>query len=273
MTDRYWDPFGSRKMFAALWSPSTSPMTSGPTSGFGALFSTLRRHFVGRELTVGWARGAVRLTVVTFDAHPDPRGLSVGQFGDVVAVANDVTFENLQLSRVNAVLQNAHVRPGSPAQLVAAPVHLHAELPNELLAKLTRRFAGPISAEVDDDGVGRLVWARYAQFGYLEVDPAIMGATLTLRARHLVVRGYRWSLPRWVPRYSVALPSFHGMLITDITLRPGSVSLSATLPEWTFDLPRIRWEDIIAKLSSTGGRLNLSRGPRVHSDAEIASPA
>jgi hypothetical protein len=112
-------------------------------------------------------------------------------------------------------------------------------------------------AEVGADGIGRLSLARFAHIGHLEVDPEIVGTTLTLRLRKLVVLGRWLRVPRWIPRYNVALPAPHGLFITDIELHSESVSISATLPEWTIELPRTRVDDIFAQLRP-GNRLKLT---------------
>lgn len=256
MSDRSWDPFGSGRMFAALWSPSQ--MMPGWTASFGALFNTVRQLLVGRDLTVTWGHSRVRLTVEAIEIQPAPRAISIGQFGDITAVASNVTIEDQRLPRVSAVLHNAHIHPGSPARLVAAPVKLQVEVPNELLNHLVQRVAGPMRPEMDEHGIATVTWAPFASLGHIEIEPAIAGSILILRPKFLVVLGRRWSLPRRTPRYYVSIPPIYGMSVADIVLQPCSTLLSLALPEWTFDLPRARWEDIVEQLRSAGGRLNLA---------------
>jgi hypothetical protein len=258
MPERGWDPFRSREMLNVLW----SPMSTRATGGCGTFYTTLRRLIVGRELTVRSTDTTIRLTMVEFDGHPYGRALSVGQFGDIVACARDVSYKQFQASRVNAVLRNVHFHPGSPAQLVAAPVELEAELSSEVVSALMKTILGPVILTVDGEGIGRVSWRRRRSIGYLEVDVAVMGATLVVRPRHLVLRGRRWALPRWVPCKSIAILAIRGVLIKDVTLQPDSVSVTMQLPEWKFDLPKTRWGDIVTQLSSPTGQLDLTRVPR-----------
>jgi hypothetical protein len=248
----WWNPFRSREAIAALWSSPLSPIASGPANGSGALLSTVRRLLVGRELTVRFARRVVTLTVTSFDARPGARALSLGQFGDVTAEASDVSIDGYQLASVNVVLRNAHVQPGASTRLVASPVNLEAALPYEMVDALLRNVAGWFRAEVGRDGVGRLRWARFDRLGWLEVDTAISGTTLNLLPRHLVVLGRRWALPRWVPRLPVAMPTPGGMSVTGIELQSDSVMISATLPEWTLEIPRSWGDDVVIRYGGLG---------------------
>jgi len=249
-------------MFAALLTGSPmSPTSSGTIGGYGTVYTVLRRLIVGRDLSIRTADASVELRVTEFDAQPHARAMSVGQFGDVTAVARDVAYGRYRLPQVDGVLRNVHIRPGSPTQLVAAPVELTVELPTTVLAQLMGTVTKRLGAAVDDNGIGRIWWSRQPRIGHLEVDATVVGATLTLRPLALVVLGRRWSLPRWLPRHCVALPAFRGMLLTNIALLPGAVVLSTRLPVWTFDLPGTRWEDILAQLRSNTGLLNLAHGP------------
>jgi hypothetical protein len=259
VSDRTWDPFRSRELLSALWmSSSVSSMKSGWTGGYDALLATFRRLVLDRRLSVKWADTTVSLTVTALGARPDPRALSVGQFGDIEATACDVTTDTVTMSRVRVILQNAHIRPGSRPVLIAAPVRLQAELAGPVVSNLMSGIANWLTAEVGAHGIGRLRFARFPQVGYLEVDPAIVGTTLTLRPRKLVVRGRCLQLPRWLPNYSLAVPVLHGLFVTDIELHPESVSISATLPEWIVELPRTRLDDIVEQLSA-GSVLKLAR--------------
>ena len=240
-------------------SQTSSGMTSG---GYGTVYTTIRRLIVGRDLTIRTAHTSLELTVTELDAQPHPRAMSIGQFGDVTAVARNVAYGRYRLPKVDAVLHNVHFRPGSPTQLVAAPVELTAEVPNTVLAALLSTVTPRVRAAVDENGIGRIWWARQERIGHLEVDATIVGATLTLRPQALVVRGRRWSLPRWLPRHSVALPALQGMLLTNIELQPGAVVLSTRLPAWKYDVPPTQWENVLAQVRSNTGLLNLARGTR-----------
>jgi hypothetical protein len=244
-----WESIGFGSFFPMSWPSTMKSTVPGWSRSCGAMIDAIRRHLLGRELEIECAGTAVSLTMVKLDAHPNSRALSLGQLGDVAIAARDVTFGTVRLPSVAATLRNTHIQAGSPTGLVAAPVDLLIEVPNDTLAQLVRTVTDQLTAEVDENGVGRLAWTRCIRLGHLEVEPEIVGTTLTLRPRHLVALGRRWSLPRWVPRYSAAMPIFNGVLVKSLALQPGSILLSATAPEWKHDLPRARWEDIVAQLS------------------------
>jgi hypothetical protein len=237
-------------MFSGLWQSSVMPMTTGFASGYAALLSAVRHLVIGRELTVTLSGRPVAFTATSFDAPAEATALSVGQLGDVAAAATDVSFDGYRLSNVNVVLRNAHIKPGPSPRLVAAPVIVEAELPEHMVKALVRSATESLRVEVGEDGVGRLRWARFSRLGWLEVDAAITGTTLHVVPRRLVVFGRQWSLPRWVPRYAFAMPTLAGMFLTGIAIRPGSILLSATLPEWTLDIPRPKWDDVVGQLGS-----------------------
>ena len=93
-----------------------------------------------------------------------------------------------------------------------------------------------------------------------EVDAHLDGSTLWLKPRGLVIRESRWRLPGRTPAYPVRLPELpHGLMMTGISVAPGVVRLTVTLPEWRMDVPRQRLEDILNQLSVAGVPLNLSR--------------
>jgi hypothetical protein len=250
MYDSGWELNGLGGFFAAFrqwpWMESTA---SAWSLGRGAIMGAVQRHLVGREVEVDCAGSPIRLTVVRLEAEPDSRALSVGQLGEVVLTAQDVNFAGFRSPGATATFQNAHLRPGSPTQLVAAPVNLQVELDNDTLAQLMRKVTDRLNASVDDKGVGRLAWGRYPHIGHVEVDASIVNTALTLRPRHLVAFGRRWALPRWMARYSMPLPAANGLLVRSVALQPGSIVLSATLQEWRYDVPRARWEDVLAQLS------------------------
>ena len=254
-----WDPLRTREVFSGLWQSPMTPMTTGFSSGYAALLSTIRHLVIGRELTFTLSGRPVAFTATSFDVPPEAPALSVGQLGDVAAAATDVSFDGYRLSNVNVVLRNAHIQPGPSPRLVAAPVIVAAELPEQMVDALVRSATGSLTVEVGEDGVGRLRWARFSRLGWLEVDVEITGTTLHLVPRRLVVFGRRWSLPRWVPRYAFAMPTLAGMFVTDIAVRPGSILLSATVPEWTFDIPRPKWDDVLGQLGSASGLRERTR--------------
>jgi hypothetical protein len=204
------------------------------------------------------------LTVTEFDFRIEVRGLAVGQVGDVLLVAEDVTWREYRFDQAMAVLSNVHFRPGATSEVVAAPVELSLKLPADVLEELVAQATPQFTAEIGDDGVVRLRWARRPGWGHLEVDIRIVGTALWLQPQALVVGGRRVGLPARLPIYPVELPDLpKGMLITKVHVRPGAVLIYGLLPKWRIDLPVSRLEDIVTQLSSRSSILNLARSARL----------
>jgi hypothetical protein len=256
-----WDPFRSRERLTSLWSATAVPtVTTGAAIAYRTLFEALRRLVVGRELTVGLSGNDLVLTVKEFDFRLDMRGLAIGQIGDVLVVAEDVGWREYRFDHAMAVASNVHFRPGATSEIVAAPVELSLMLPARVLEELVVAASPQFTAEIGDDGVVWLRWARKPAWGHLEVDIRIVGTALWLQPRALVVGGRRMGLPARLPIYPIELPDLpKGLLITKVDVRPGAVLIHGLLPEWRFDLPLSRLEDIVAQLSARSGILNVAR--------------
>ena len=256
-----WDPFRSRERLTSLWSSAALPTaTTGAAIAYRTLFQTLRRLVVGRDLTVRTNGSDLTLTVTELDFRVELRGLAMGQVGDVLLVAENVGWREYRFDQAMAVASNVHFRPGTTSEAVAAPVELSLKLPADVLEELVAQASPQFTAEIGDDGVARLRWARRPGWGHLEVDIRIVGTALWLQPRALVVGGRRMGLPARLPIYPVELPDLpRGLLITKADIRPGAVLLYGLLPEWHMDLPLSRLEDIVAQLSARTGILNLAR--------------
>jgi hypothetical protein len=256
-----WDPFRSRERLTALWSSTAMPTVNTASAiAYRTLFQTLRRLVVGRDLAVRTNGHDMTLTVTEFDFRIDVRGLAIGQLGDVLLVAENVAWREYRFEQAMAVLSNVHFRPGATSELVAAPVELSLKLPGDVLEELVGNASPQFIAEIGDDGVVRLCWARRRGWGHVEVDVRIVGTALWLQPKALVVGGRRLGLPARLPIYPVELPDLpSGLLVTKVDVRPGAVLMHGLLPEWHIDLPLSRLEDIVAQLSARTGILNLAR--------------
>lgn len=260
-----WDPFRPLDMMASVFSTAAAipPMSTGAAVAYRTLFMTLRRLVVGRTLSVHLDEGSLNLTVTGFDSRLDVRSLAVGQLEDVRIEATDLSWDDNQLDRAVAVLRNVHFRPSTPPVIVAAPVELTVDLPASVVGEVIAWAKPRLTGNIGDDGVARLRWARRPMLGNLEVDAAVDGSTLWLQPRGVALRRRRWSLPARVPAYPIQLPVFpHGMELTDVSLTPGRLQLSGTLPEWRMDVPQAGLETVITQLSSVGRQLNLTRANR-----------
>ena len=256
-----WDPFRSRERLTSLWSSAAVPtVTTGAAIAYRTLFQTLRRLVVGRTLTVRSNGDDLTATVTEFDFRIEIRGLAIGQLGDALLVAENVTWREYRFVEAMAVLNNVHFLPGATSLMMAAPVELSLKLPAEVLEELVEHASPQLIAHIDDDGVVRMRWARRPGWGHLEVDIRIVGTALWLQPRALVIGGRRMGLPARLPIYPIELPDLpNGLLITKVDVRPSCVLIYGLLPEWQMDLPLSRLEDIVTQLSGRTGILNLAR--------------
>ncbi|BBX95175.1 hypothetical protein [Mycobacterium lacus] len=256
---RWDDPFRALETLASLWSSTGLPSVSaGAAYAVGApyrtLFTTLQQLLVGKEVTVRVGNQDVVLTVTELDSALEPQGLAVGQLGEVRVAARDIKWDRQRLQHAVAVLRNVHIRPGMPPLVVAAPVRLSSVLPATIFDDVLRQAVPRLRAELCDDGTARLHWARQPGWGSLQVDVDVAGTasepTLWLRPRALMTGQRRWVLPARIPAYRVRLPDLpHGLVVTDVSLAPESLTLSALLPEWRTELPLKYLEDLITRLS------------------------
>lgn len=260
-----WDLLRPLDVLSAVWSSAAAlpPVSSGAAVAYRTLFLTVKRLVVGRTLTVRLDGGDLTLTITEFDARLDLRRLAVGQLSDVRLTATDINWEQRRFDHVQLTLRNAHVRPGVPPVLVAAPVEITMEMSSSALTRMVGSTFPRLAGHVGEDGVARLTWARRPGGGWLEVDVHVEGTTLLLQPRVVQLGRRRWRIPARVPAYPVALPELgSGVTLTDLRLGPGTVTLSGSLPEWRAEVPRARVEDVLSQLAAIGRPLNLSRRGR-----------
>ncbi|BBX74565.1 hypothetical protein H7H78_07825 [Mycobacterium shinjukuense] len=256
---RWDDPFGALDMLGSLWSSTGLPWVSAGaaqavTAPYRTLFATLQQLLIGKHITVRIGNHDVRLTVTELDSALEPQALAVGQLGEVRVAARDISWEHHHLDGATAVLENVHIRPGVPPQVVAAPVALTSALPAEIFDDVLRQATPRLRGELGEDGTARLRWARQPRWGGLEVDVDAVGTTsgtsLWLRPRAVVTGRRRWTLPARTPGYRVPLPELpNGLLITDVSLGTDSLQLSALLPEWRIEIPLRQLENLLTRLS------------------------
>jgi hypothetical protein len=252
---RWDDPFRALDMLSSLWSSTGLPFVSAGAAEAAAapyrtLFTTLQQLLVGKEVTVRIGNQDVVLTVTELDSALEPQGLAVGQLGEVRVAARDIRSDQQRLQHAVAVLRNVHIRPGMPPLVVAAPVKLSSVLSAKIFDDVVRQAVPQLHSELCEDGTARLRWVRQPGWGGLEVDVDVVGTTLWLRPRTLITGQRRWTLPARIPAYRVPLPALpQGLLVTEVSLAPDSLQLSALLPEWRMELPLRHLEDLITRLS------------------------
>lgn len=259
-----WDPFRSKDRLGELWSFTPgAAMAAGPMAGFRTKFLDLRRLAVGRSLKVRLGKSDLALTVTEFDSQLDLRSLTVGQIGDLHIEARDISWDRYRFDHGTADLRNVHIRTATPAVLVAAPVELSVSFPVTLLEQLVAESSSRFGAELDDDGVARLKWARRPLWGHVELAVQLVGPALWLTPRAVIAGRKRFRLPERVPTYPIRLPGLpKGFIVTSATVESGTVSVRGLLPEWRVDMPRGRLEDLIAQLGVPDGLVNLTRTGR-----------
>ncbi|MEB3979703.1 hypothetical protein OQ968_00295 [Mycobacterium sp. 663a-19] len=254
------DPFRALDMLTSMWSSTGLPSVGvGAVVPYRSVFTTLQRLLVGREIRARVGDQDVTLVITEFDSPLDPRGLAVGQLGEIRLAARDMRFGDHRFERATAVLRNVHIRPGVPPWLVAAPVELSLALPPDAVDTVLRSVAPRLRGELRADGTAALHWARRPTLGSLEVDVQPVGSALWLTPRALVARRKRWALSRRVPGYPVRLPDLpRGLLVTGVAFGEDSLQLSGLLPEWRIELPLKNLEEIISYLSQRTGALDLA---------------
>jgi hypothetical protein len=252
---RWDDPLRALDVLGSLWSSTGLPsVTSGAaqavTVPYRTLFTTLQQLLIGKRVTIRIGDLDVTLTVTELDSELEPRGLAVGQLGEVRVAACDIEWGQQRLQRAVAVLRNVHIRPGVPPLAVAAPVELSTALPAEIFDDMVRHAAPQLHAQLNADRTAQLHWVRRPGWGSLEVDVDVVGTTLWVRPRTLVTGQRRWKLPKRTPAHPVPLPDLpHGLLVTGVSLGVDSLEISALLPEWRMELPLRHLEEVISQLS------------------------
>ena len=252
---RWDDPLRALDVLGSLWSSTGLPSVTSVSAQavavpYRTLFTTLQQLLVGKRVTIGMGDHDVTLTVTELDSELEPRGLAVGQLGEVRVAARDIEWGQQRLQRAVAVLRNVHIRPGVPPLVVAAPVELSTALPAEIFDEMVRQAAPQLHAQLRADSTAQLHWVRRPGWGSLEVEVDVVGTTLWVRPRALLTGQRRWKLPKRTPAHPVPLPELpHGLLVTGVSLGADSLEISGVLPEWRMELPLRHLEDVISQLS------------------------
>ncbi|WP_372507937.1 LmeA family phospholipid-binding protein [Mycolicibacterium crocinum] len=251
-------------LLSSVWSTATAlPVSSGAAVAYRTVFMTIKRLVVGRTMTVRLDGGDITLTVTEFDSRLDVRGLAVGQLNDVRIAATDIRWGERSFESATVVLHNVHLKPGVPPVLVAAPVEVTMAVSTHALDAVFTDALPRLSGHVDDEGVARLRWSRRPALGSVEVDVTLDGSTLWLRPRAVRTGRRRWALPTRLPAYPVRVPELaSGLTLTSLSLGPGSLHLTGSVPQWRTEVPGTRVDDLLAQLSVVGRPLNFTGRPR-----------
>ena len=116
---RWDDPLRALDVLGSLWSSTGLPSVTSVSAQavavpYRTLFTTLQQLLVGKRVTIRMGDHDVTLTVTELDSELEPRGLAVGQLGEVRVAARDIEWGQQRLQRAVAVLRNVHIRPGVP---------------------------------------------------------------------------------------------------------------------------------------------------------------
>lgn len=256
--NRRWDdPFRSFDAVNSFLSSVGLPsISAGAAAPYRSWFTTLQRQLVGREVTARVGDHELTLTITEFDSPLDPRGLAVGQFGEVRVAAREISWDSYGLDEASAVLQNVHVRPGMPAVLVAAPAAVSGVFPPGVVDAVLHRAVPWLHGELRPDGSAWLRWARRPHWGALRVDVSAAGSAVWFTARALQIGHRSWALPSWIPAFPVRIPELpKGLTLTDIDIGTGTLRWCGLLPQWRIELPQL--DDLLKYVSGRTGLLNL----------------
>ncbi|MCP4963155.1 MAG: hypothetical protein GY925_28290 [Actinomycetia bacterium] len=231
-----------------------------PANVFNELVRSARSELSGRpiEVDVGTTRVALVLDDIVAQTHS--LGPAVGQFGDVELTAHSARYHDVDIERATIRLRNVHLRPGTPMELVAAPIELTAHLSQDSVNDLlTRRELGVVLEIVD--GVPRIRSLSRPAMGYLEVDlvPAIDHLTIAATA----AANDRWRLEkvaRRLPSVRFDLPSeLHGV-ITKVETTDDQLVLSGHFPQLREKVSREQIDQVMRRVQNfTGDLLRLPR--------------
>ena len=197
-------------VMTAVWSAATllPSVSTGTGAAYQALFLALRRVILGRTLTMKVAGEPLTMTVTEVVSLLDPYQLISGRL-DVRLTVTGINWGESDFGHANVVLRNVQLRRGTPPVVFAAPVEVALHVPGAHDRQSVARARPGMSADIDDDGVARLHWARRPGWGNVEVDIDVDDgsavAAVRVKPRALIVAGRHWKLPTRRPSYRIAL--------------------------------------------------------------------
>ncbi|MEZ0050120.1 hypothetical protein ABIA30_001110 [Mycobacterium sp. MAA66] len=256
MTDppRPWD-WQLGQLASAWWNAATYPMNTGAAALYQATFKALRTFAVGRRITARMGGGELTMTINSFNAEPDVRGMSVGKLGQAELATRSLRWNGIDFNSGGATLHNLRIRPSMPPVLTAGPIDFSIEVPSTAIDPLLRNslptLAG-LSGAVDPNGVAKIGLSRLPGVR-IEVDISLHDSTLWFTPRKLAVRRARIPIPRLVPPVPVRLPNLpRGLVLTSVAIEPQAIRLLVTMPEWEMDVPRTVLEEAAGQLGAVG---------------------
>lgn len=229
-------------VMTAVWSAASllPPVSTGTGAAYQALFLALRRVILGRTLTMEVSGEPLTVTVADVVSLLDPYHLVSGRLDVRLALA-DIHWGESDFGHASVILRAIQLRPGTPPALFAAPVELTLHVPGGTIDSLLRAARPGMWADIDDDAVARLHWARRPGWGNVivdieaDVDVADDGAAPAVRVipRALILAGRHWKLPTRTKSYRIPLTLLPpGVRLTGVRLEPGTLRVDALLPEW-----------------------------------------
>ena len=95
---RWDDPLRALDVLGSLWSSTGLPsVTAGAAQAvavpYRTLFTTLQQLLVGKRVTIRMGDHDVTLTVTELDSELEPRGLAVGQLGEIRVAASEIDWD------------------------------------------------------------------------------------------------------------------------------------------------------------------------------------
>ena len=242
---RWWTPRHPMDVMTAVWSAAEHlPLRPGTGAAYQTMFLALRRVALGRTFTAEVAGAGLEVTVSEIVSLLDPLRLIRGRL-DVRLSLTEIRWGVYDFDPSEVVLRQVALRSGAPPVLSAEPVEVRLDVPSATLDAMLRDVRPGMSADIGDDGVARVRWARRPDWGHVECElgtaDSAAGPILRVSPQALVVAGRRLPVPavarRRLANYQLALDRLPpGIEVTRVHCRPGSLRVHATLPQ--LRLPR-----------------------------------
>lgn len=241
------------------WEKWTGGAGRGWSTVLERLVSVLRSRALGKQLSFECGGDQARFTLTELDVDLNPTAVTMGQLGEVVVEACELSWRGTRCERAVAQLHNCHVQSGGGLQLVAAPVDLCFTVGVSELNELLAAYRPELVLEISESDVARVRWRRHPAWGFVEVDAGADGTRIWARPVRLVRGSRSLGVVRRLPPVSfrLGLPA-ERVTVVSIAISAGAVELHAQLDELRIPLDsaapagmRGRWGSLGTLLDST----------------------
>jgi hypothetical protein len=218
-------------------------------------------RLVDRPLTIRTGDTDISLVLRVLQFEQPPIGLMIGQLGNVVLEAEDVTIAGFHISHLRLDVRNLHVQTRVPTPaVVAAPIKVRAVIDQRVIAEVVATRTDRVWIDLRADGVARASLAGRRGWGHVDLVPRMDGRTLVLDPSNVAVRRRESaSVARRLPPLRVALSSsFPEAHVTDVAIESGCVVVSGVYEEWRRPMAPMQFEDLLGQIKQfDGGALRI----------------